>query len=403
MSHQIHSTIPITCNHIIRSAKTSTIAILAVLLSLVFSHANANPITTSRAALNRFNSKSRVGHTIAIYNEKSFCMLLPSIPFQAVGESEGTSVSYCTGGAFTKDSRHFPLDAILSAHYYATPDYVQITGTLNQTRLFLSLDDDGGQYDNAAWGSEPRAECAGHNRFLEIVGGGPEFCIRCCQYQNPTVQDYNHTAPCFAGNDLEGCDNILGNYGPGFSRGGTPIITTSSSPSLPAPETMSPTTSVPLPLPPSTQSTSPNSTATTTITTTVTTTSSILITPAADPVATPIPVTTTTSTTTSLVNVTLSTSTLITTVSTTVVYYNSTTTTFAPTTVYNTTVVSVVKASNTTSSFFGSVRTTTVSPSSSTKLSTASSQTSSLASSGTTSVVTSKVSVMPVITAAVVH
>ncbi|KAJ3212043.1 hypothetical protein HDU67_004103 [Dinochytrium kinnereticum] len=192
----------------------------------------------------------------ALESPQRFCILLPSRLGQSIGESEGSAVSYCTDGITTLGSRPLPPNSVLSAHLVKTESYVQITGSLNVVTLMLEHDaGGGGQYDDASWGIEPFSTCVGHSRYVQLVGGGPDFCLRCCTYKDEMTQDYNKTAPCFAGNDTKGCRFVVpGNYGPGFSSVTVPPVLPPNAPTtavLTIVPPRAPTTVVPPIVPPS--------------------------------------------------------------------------------------------------------------------------------------------------------
>ncbi|KAI8850665.1 hypothetical protein BC829DRAFT_415836 [Chytridium lagenaria] len=154
------------------------------------------------------------GKIVAIQSPASFCLLLPSLPGQSIGESEGSATSHCVGTS-TNGARSLPASVVKQAHYLDGPGYVQITGQIDMAALRISSRDGGGQYDDASWGIEPTSSCAGYDRYLELVGNDV-FCIRCCKFSDPLKADYDKSSPCYAGNDLAGCEtNIPGAYGPG--------------------------------------------------------------------------------------------------------------------------------------------------------------------------------------------
>ncbi|KAJ3094081.1 hypothetical protein HDU96_001854 [Phlyctochytrium bullatum] len=239
------------------------------------------------AAMSSLVSAQTPGKIVALESPSSFCILLPSIAGQSIGESEGSATSHCVeNGIRTSGSRVLPAAAVKSAHYKDAGSYIQITGQLDLDLLRISQRDGGGQYDDASWGIEPLSSCQGWSRYLELVGGD-SFCVRCCKYDDPVGKDHDKNSPCFAGNDLAGCwSNIPGDYGPGFTingspaagpgsgSGGNPPPPPSPSPS-PSPSSSTPppppkTSSTPAPPPSPSSSASPSPSPTTTTTTTTT-------------------------------------------------------------------------------------------------------------------------------------
>ncbi|KAJ3313212.1 hypothetical protein HDU76_002705 [Blyttiomyces sp. JEL0837] len=157
--------------------------------------------------------------TVSIISDSQFCLLLPGQDYQSIGESEGSAVSKCYGMSLPC-SDTIPSDAIISAHFVETDEYVQVTGRIDTDMLKIGSSGGGGQYDDASWGSEPKSNCAGYPRYLELVetGGNSIYCIRCCK--NESGGDVG--GPCDASNDTKGCEaDIPGDYGDSKSKSGT--------------------------------------------------------------------------------------------------------------------------------------------------------------------------------------
>jgi hypothetical protein len=63
-----------------------------------------------------------------------------------IGNSERITVSYCTKP--THGSRVMPAGTLTGVHFVKTPDYIQITGQGDFTKINISAGDDGGELDN---------------------------------------------------------------------------------------------------------------------------------------------------------------------------------------------------------------------------------------------------------------
>jgi hypothetical protein len=161
--------------------------------------------------------------TVAIENEFNFCLMMPPRPGANVGDTEHESISLCTN---TRLGPPLPPDFITAAHYFSTPEYVQVTGFMNSSLYQMDPNDLGGQIDDASWGIRPTSKCAGHAAYLEYIGPKYNiFCIRCCL--NATL--------CDASFDTIGCEaGIKGRYEKGtFSnqvQGGPLVYTTPTTP-----------------------------------------------------------------------------------------------------------------------------------------------------------------------------
>ena len=74
-----------------------------------------------------------------------FCLWAPHIVGQ-VGDRERDSVAWCTKSG--RGTRTIPNGTIKGLHFLRTPEYVQITGKGDFTKMNIPAGDDGGELDN---------------------------------------------------------------------------------------------------------------------------------------------------------------------------------------------------------------------------------------------------------------
>ncbi|KAH8834757.1 carbohydrate-binding module family 13 protein [Flagelloscypha sp. PMI_526] len=114
-----------------------------------------------------------------------FCLWGPP-EVATVGDSEEKGVAYCTKSG--RGTRLIPDGTLKGVHFVTTPDYVQITGVGDFTKINIPAGDDGGEYD---------PHCDG------------EFCIRACTGPN-AAKNCQHIY------DVMGCYwNMPANYDAG--------------------------------------------------------------------------------------------------------------------------------------------------------------------------------------------
>ncbi|KAJ7062864.1 hypothetical protein C8F01DRAFT_105927 [Mycena amicta] len=142
-------------------------------------------------------------------------------PKSDIGDTERFEVSWCLKDGY--GTRLIPDGAITGAHWIITPDYVQVTGTGDLTKLNIPANDEGGELDphgadgngnpvggivfSTAFG--PVQEIFEWTNFME----GNIFCFRACNPKGSNPQAY-----CQHIYDTMGCGwNMPGNYDPGFT------------------------------------------------------------------------------------------------------------------------------------------------------------------------------------------
>lgn len=155
--------------------------------------------------------------TATINSLADFCLWGPPKPNSAVGDTEGESVAWCTQPG--RGTRVIPQGAITGVTFVKTPDYVQVTGHINQQLINLAADDGGGELD--PHGADQRGNPLGAlvfsnnlptntkpggNNFQQAnewhnFMGSNVFCFKACDPKGPRAADL-----CQHVFDRIGCD-----------------------------------------------------------------------------------------------------------------------------------------------------------------------------------------------------
>ncbi|KAH8105798.1 hypothetical protein DFH11DRAFT_1641101 [Phellopilus nigrolimitatus] len=120
-----------------------------------------------------------------------FCLFAPPEPGagSTIGETERIEVAWCTKSG--TGTRLIPDGAIQGAHFVQTPDYVQITGVGDLTKLNIPAGDEGGELD--PHGADGNGNPIGGLVFSSAFGqlqqlhewtnfmSDAEFCFRGCK------------------------------------------------------------------------------------------------------------------------------------------------------------------------------------------------------------------------------
>ncbi|KAG5643085.1 hypothetical protein DXG03_001580 [Asterophora parasitica] len=143
-----------------------------------------------------------------------FCLFGPPNPGSTIGDTEHEAVSWCTKSG--RGTRTIPNGALKGVHFVKTPNYVQVTGVGDFTKLNILKGDAGGELDNR--GADGRGNPSGGLVYGNTFGNGTQyhewttfisdnqFCFRACTGGDATV-NCNHIY------DIMGCDwNIPANY-----------------------------------------------------------------------------------------------------------------------------------------------------------------------------------------------
>ncbi|PFH48479.1 carbohydrate-binding module family 13 protein [Amanita thiersii Skay4041] len=154
--------------------------------------------------------------TAWINSAEDFCLWAP--PFRGtIGDTEQVEVAWCTKSG--RGTRLIPNGTLKGVHFVKTPDYVQVTGVGDFTKINIPAGDEGGELDNR--GADGRGNPVGGLVYGNTFGAGwqyhewtsfisdKEFCFRACVGPKATVL-CNHIY------DVMGCFwNMPANYDPG--------------------------------------------------------------------------------------------------------------------------------------------------------------------------------------------
>ncbi|KIM27910.1 carbohydrate-binding module family 13 protein [Serendipita vermifera MAFF 305830] len=147
------------------------------------------------------SSDSSNCQTLVINSIDDFCLWGPPTT-ATIGDSEAYEVAYCTKGGH--GTRVMPQGTLKGVHFVKTPDYVQVTGVGDFTKIHVKARDDGGELDNH--GADGNGNPAGGlvygtpfsssgvpAQFHEWTNfmSATEFCIRACTGPN-AANNCNH-------------------------------------------------------------------------------------------------------------------------------------------------------------------------------------------------------------------
>jgi len=173
--------------------------------------------------------------TMFVNDITDFCMWSSNQPDDTVGASEAREVAWCTKPGH--GTRIIPSGAITGAQFLYAKDYLQVVGYIDQTKVNLAANDDGGELDphgddeqgnplggiaftngftvNAnAFDAAFQAKKPESQDFTQVIEwvdfiGDGMFCLKMC---NPSDRDAPHL--CNHIYDEIGCSyNALANYG----------------------------------------------------------------------------------------------------------------------------------------------------------------------------------------------
>ncbi|KAH8112679.1 hypothetical protein DFH11DRAFT_1606411 [Phellopilus nigrolimitatus] len=132
-----------------------------------------------------------------------FCLWAPSKPDSMIADTEGEEVAWCTKPG--RGTRVIPPGALQGVQYMRTPDYVQVVGFIDQTKINMKADDYGGELDphGADLRGNPLGGLVYTNAFNASNGdnntwsqaiewhnfmGGGAFCFKVCD--GPNAADF---------------------------------------------------------------------------------------------------------------------------------------------------------------------------------------------------------------------
>jgi len=143
--------------------------------------------------------------TATVNSLADFCLWGPPVANSVVGDTEGESVAWCTQPG--RGTRVIPKGAITGVTFVKTPDYVQVTGHINQQFVNLQADDGGGELDPHGADQRgnplgalvfsnnlPTNKQPGGNNFQQAnewhnFMGSDVFCFKACDPNGPRAAD----------------------------------------------------------------------------------------------------------------------------------------------------------------------------------------------------------------------
>jgi hypothetical protein len=149
-----------------------------------------------------------------------FCLWAPPTPGpgSGIGSTERIEVAWCTKSGY--GTRLIPDGTLQGVHFVETPDFVQITGIGDLTKLNVPAGDQGGELD--PHGADGNGNPIGGLVFSSVFGGmkqvhewtnfmsSSEFCFRACKPGPKAAQMCQHIY------DVMGCRwNMPANYDAG--------------------------------------------------------------------------------------------------------------------------------------------------------------------------------------------
>ncbi|KAI9441681.1 hypothetical protein H4582DRAFT_1403060 [Lactarius indigo] len=153
-----------------------------------------------------------------------FCIYAPPEPGpgSVIGNTERIEVSWCIKPGY--GTRLIPDGTVTGAHFVQTPDYVQVTGVGDFTKINIPKGDAGGELD--PHGADGNGNPIGGLVFSSAFTGqiqqihewtnfmsDSQFCFRACK-DGPKAPGL-----CQHIYDVMGCEwNMPGNYGQGFAQ-----------------------------------------------------------------------------------------------------------------------------------------------------------------------------------------
>ncbi|CCM00636.1 uncharacterized protein FIBRA_02673 [Fibroporia radiculosa] len=170
------------------------------------------------------SSQTSLCQNAYINSVDDFCLFAPpySGPNATIGDTERVEVSWCLRDGY--GTRLIPDGSITGAHFLQTPDYVQVTGVGDLTRLNIPAGDQGGELDphGADGNGNPIGGLVFSNAFGQLQQlhewtnymSDTQFCFRACK-PGPSATSF-----CQHIYDVMGCLwNMPGNYDAGvFER-----------------------------------------------------------------------------------------------------------------------------------------------------------------------------------------
>jgi hypothetical protein len=128
-----------------------------------------------------------------------FCLWAPSKPDSTIADTEGEEVAWCSQPGH--GTRLIPAGALTGLQYLKTPDYIQIVGFIDQTKINIASGDYGGELD--PHGADLRGNPMGGVMFssawtgslVQVIEwtnfmGGNAFCMKACDPSKSNAANY---------------------------------------------------------------------------------------------------------------------------------------------------------------------------------------------------------------------
>ncbi|KAF9553480.1 hypothetical protein CPC08DRAFT_713723 [Agrocybe pediades] len=189
-----------------------------------------------------------------------FCLWAPSKPGETVADVEGEMVAWCSKPGH--GTRLIPEGALTGLQFLKTPDYIQVVGFIDQTKINMASGDFGGEMD--PHGADLRGNPMGGVMFSTSFGNGIQqviewtnfmgsnsFCLKACDPAGANAANFcqhiydrigcAYNAPNAAQDKVfEACQADNADF-PGVYTGADGAVTTYKQPA----ESLGPITSIP--------------------------------------------------------------------------------------------------------------------------------------------------------------
>lgn len=131
-----------------------------------------------------------------------FCLWAPPVANSVIADTEGEEVAWCTKPGH--GTRLIPEGALTGVQFIETPDYIQIVGFIDQTKINIQAGDFGGELDphGADLCGNPMGSLmysnhwSGNNgTYQQVIEwtnfmGGNAFCAKACKPDGPNAAKY---------------------------------------------------------------------------------------------------------------------------------------------------------------------------------------------------------------------
>ncbi|KAG6855515.1 hypothetical protein H0H87_001783 [Tephrocybe sp. NHM501043] len=146
--------------------------------------------------------QSSLCQTSFLNSVDDFCLWAPINPGSTVGNVEGEMVAWCTKPG--RGTRVIPPGAIRGVQFTHTPDYVQVVGFIDQSKINIASGDTGGEMDphGADLRGNPlgglvysNAYTSNKNSFKQVIEwhnfmGSDSFCFKACDPSRPNAAKF---------------------------------------------------------------------------------------------------------------------------------------------------------------------------------------------------------------------